>query len=116
MLHEQLIFEMASDWSFKPTERTNENVTMRDYFVQLMVSRYSIDDIAEMIGKHRTSVYSSIKRFNVYYKMEKEYRQKFNEIQHRFLAIEIAEEIIWVKIIVKKDYGMAAAVVIALTI
>ena len=94
MLHEQLIFEMASDWSFKPTERTNENVTMRDYFVQLMIGRYSIEDIAEMIGKHRTSVYSSVKRFNVYYKMEKEYRQDFEDIQRRFSQIEIAEEII----------------------
>ena len=50
MTHEQLIFEMASDWSFKSTERSNENVTMRDYFVQLMIGRYSIDDISEMIG------------------------------------------------------------------
>ena len=57
MTHEQLIFEMASDWSFKSTERSNENVTMRDYFVQLMIGRYSIDDISEMIGIHRTSVY-----------------------------------------------------------
>ena len=94
MTHEQLIFEMASDWSFKLIERTNENVTMRDYFVQLMIGRYSVDDIAEMIGIHRTSVYSSIKRFNVYYKMEKLYRERFEDIQRRFLAIEIAEEII----------------------
>lgn len=94
MIHEQLIFEMASDWSFKQIERTNENVTMRDYFVQLMIGRYSIDDISEMIGKNRTSVYSSIKRFNVYYKMEKEYRQKFEDIQRRFYQIEIAEEMI----------------------
>ena len=94
MTHEQLIFEMASDWSFKSTERTNYNVTMRDYFVQLMIGRYSIDDISEMIGIHRTSVYSSIKRFNVYYKMEKSYRERFEEIQRRFLAIEIAEEMI----------------------
>lgn len=91
MTHEQLIFEMASDWSFKSVERTNYNVMMRDFFVQLMIGRYSIDDIAEMIGIHRTSVYSSIKRFNVYYKIEKEYRQKFEDIQRRFLSIEIAE-------------------------
>lgn len=94
MTHEQLIFEMASDWSFKSVERTNYNVMMRDLFVQLMIGRYSIDDIAEMIGKNRTSVYSSIKRFNVYYKMEKEYRQKFEDIQRMFYQIEIAEEII----------------------
>ena len=91
MTHEQLIFEMASDWSFKPTERTNENVTMRDYFVQLMIGRYSIEEISVMIGKHRTSVYSSIKRFNMYYEAEKPYRQEFESIQRRFLAIEIAE-------------------------
>jgi len=94
MTHEQLIFEMASDWSFKSVDRSNENVTMRDYFIQLMISRYSVEDIAEMIGRHRTSVYSSIKRFNVYYKMEKSYRERFKDIQIRFLSIEIAEEII----------------------
>lgn len=94
MTHEQLIFEMASDWSFKSVEHTRCNTIMRDFFVQLMISRYSIDDIAEMICRHRTSVYSSIKRFNVYYKMEKSYRERFEDIQRRFLAIEIAEEII----------------------
>ena len=94
MTHEQLIFEMASDWSFKSVDRSNENVTMRDYFIQLMISRYTIDEIAEMIGIHRTSVYSSINRFNVYYKMEKSYRERFEDIQKRFLAIEIAEEMI----------------------
>lgn len=94
MKHEKLIFEMASDWSFKSVEHTRYNTTMRDYFVQLMIGRYSTDDIAEMIGKHRTIVYPSIKRFNVYYKMEKEYRQKFEDIQRRFYQIEIAEEII----------------------
>ena len=91
MTHEQLIFEMASDWSFKSVERTNYNVTMRDYFVQLMIGRYSTEEIAGMIGKDRTSVYPSIKRFNIYYKMEKEYRQEFEKIQRRSLAIEIAE-------------------------
>lgn len=91
MTHEQLIFEMASDWSFKSVERTNYNVTMRDYFVQLMIGRYNIGEIAGMIGKDRTSVYPSIKRFNVYYKMEKEYRQEFEKIQRRFHQIEIAE-------------------------
>ena len=55
MTHEQLIFEMASDWSFKSISRSNENVTMRDYFIQLMISRYSVEDIAEMIGIHRTA-------------------------------------------------------------
>ena len=94
MTHEQLTFEKASNWSFKPTERTTKNVTMRDYFVQLMIGRYSNEEIAEMIGKHRTSVYSSIKRFNMYYKAEKGYRWEFEDIQRKFLAIEIAEGII----------------------
>lgn len=94
MTHEQLLFEMASDWSFKTPKRTNYNVTMRDYFVQLMIGRYSIDEMAIMIGRHRTSVYSSLKRFNKYYKIEKDYKAKFEDIQNRFLAIEIAEEMI----------------------
>ena len=92
MTHEQLIFEMASDWSFKSVERTNYNVTMRDYFVQLMIDRYSTEEIARMIGKDRTSVYPSIKRFNVYYKMEKEYRQEFEKIQRRFHQIEMSSK------------------------
>ena len=94
MNHEKLLFEMASGWDFKNTSSKAENVIMRDYFMQLMIVRYSPEQIAEMIGRHRTSVYSSIKRFNLYYKMEKSYRERFEEIQHRFLAIEIAEEMI----------------------
>ena len=30
----------------------------------------------------------------MYYKMEKSYRERFEDIQRRFLAIEIAEEMI----------------------
>lgn len=91
MKHEKLLFEMASGWDFHETSSERYNTTMRDYFVQLMITRYPIPEIADAIGKHRTSIYASLKRFELFYEIEKPYAKEFDEIQNRFYALELAE-------------------------